>query len=407
MLIKNKYAIETIAFVSYVLFAMAWAGGTANMTQIMEAMNVESLAKASLLSGTVTLAKIVGTFIAAGIAVKLGVKYAFFAAALMIGVGLVTPYSPNYDILLASRFVFGLGGALMVVYFNPIVLKFFEPKERPILNGINTVAFNVGAAIIYWFVSDINDIFGGWQNTLAAFSIASLVLGVLWLLVDYSEEPVKESGAEDSGSKLGHYGYAKGLSDSFNWRFSVAYAGILGFYLCLMTFSSAAGVNESTKYVMGAGIMGTVVGMIYSRFFPKRIPIIRWSGFGVVVSAAGLFFFDSVIIKNFCGFSVGFLMFLPLPAMVTMPQELPGMTGQRITVVFSLFYSISYMFATLCLWVFGQLVDMNNGQFEIAFMFVLFVSSTLFVGSFFLPETATKNEQEEVKVPIMEPEDAS
>ncbi len=404
MLIRNKYAIETIAFVSYVLFAMAWAGGTANMTQIMEAMNVESLAKASLLSGTVTLAKIVGTFIAAGIAVKFGVKYAFFAAVLMIGVGLVTPYSPNYDILLASRFIFGLGGALMVVYFNPIVLKFFEPKERPILNGINTVAFNVGAAIIYWFVSDITELLGGWQNTLAAFSIASLVLGVLWLLVDYSEEPTQVSKGSD-GSPLGHYGYIKGLSDSFNWRFSMAYSGILGFYLCLMTFSSAAGINESTKYVMGAGIMGTVVGMVYSQFFPKRIPIIRWSGFGVVLSAVGLFFFENTMIKNFCGFSAGFLMFLPLPAMVTLPQELPGMNGQRITVVFSLFYSISYMFATFCLWAFGQVVDMNNGQFEMAFMFVIFISSTLFFTSFFLPETAS--EEKEVGVPVAELGDAS
>ncbi len=404
MLIRNKYAIETIAFVSYVLFAMAWAGGTANMTQIMAAMNVESLAKASLLSGTVTLAKIVGTFIAAGIAVKLGVKYAFFAAALMIGVGLITPYSPNYDILLASRFIFGLGGALMVVYFNPIVLKFFEPKERPILNGINTVAFNVGAAIIYWFVSDITDVFGGWRNTLAAFSIASLALGVLWLLVDYSEEAAKET-VGDEASKGGHYGYVKGLSDVFNWKFSIAYAGILGFYLCLMTFSSAAGINESTKYVMGAGIMGTVVGMIYSRFFPKRIPIIRWSGFGVVVSAAGLFFFDSLMIKNFCGFSAGFLMFLPLPAMVTLPHELPGMNGQRITVVFSLFYSISYMFATLSLWVFGQVVDMNNGEFAMAFMFVIFISSTLFFTSFFLPETAS--DEMEVESPLFEVEEAS
>ncbi|MFL0803359.1 MAG: MFS transporter [Agarilytica sp.] len=406
MLIRNKYTIETIAFISYVLFAMAWVGGTANMAQIMEAMNVESLAKASLLSGTVTLAKIVGTFIAAGIAVKLGVKYAFFAAALMIAVGLATPYSPNYDILLASRFVMGLGGALMIVYLNPIVLKYFEPSERPIVNGINAVAFNVGTAIVLWFVSDINALLGGWKNALAAFSIASIVLAVLWLLVDYSEAEKSEGAAGGEAPKQAHYGYIEGLKDSFNWRFSLAYAGILAFYICLFTFSSSAGITQ-TKYVMGFGILGTLAGMIYSQRFPKRLPILRWSGFGVVVSAAGLFFFENVMLKNACGMATGFFIFLPVSALVTLPQELPGMTGQRITVVFSLFYSISYMFSTLCLWIFGQLVDMNNGQFESAFMFIIFISSTFFFGSFFLPETAAESEPKEAEAPVAEPEEAS
>lgn len=405
MLIRNKYAVETIAFVSYVLFAMAWVGGTANMAQIMEAMNVESLAKASLLSGTVTLAKIVGTFVAAGIAVKFGIKYAFFASALMIAVGLITPYSPNYEILLASRFVMGLGGALMIVYFNPIVLKFFEPSERPVINGINAVAFNVGTVIVMWFVGDINALLGGWKASLAAFSIASIVLAVLWLLVDYSDTS-KNGGAGGDAKADDHYGYKKGLADSFNWRFSLTYAGILAFYICLFTFSSAAGLNETTKYVMGAGIVGTIVGMIYSQRYPKRLPILRWSGFALVISAAGLFFFDSLLVKNICGFAAGFFIFLPVSALVTLPQELPGMTGQRITVVFSLFYSISYMFATAVLWVFGQLVDMYDGSFEMAYMFIIFISSTFFFGSFFLPETGEKQEPKEAAAPAAEPEEA-
>ncbi len=406
MLIRNKYAVETIAFVSYVLFALAWVGGTANMAQIMDAMGIKSLAEASALSTTVTLAKIVGTFVAAGVAVKFGLKWAFFVSALMIGVGLATPYTTNYDLLLGSRFVMGLGGALMIVYLNPIVLKYFEPSERPMVNGINAVAFNVGTAIVFWFVSDLNALFGGWKETLAAFSIASIVLGVLWALVDYSEEP-KAQGAAGAAQADNDYGYVKGLTDSFNWRFSLAYAGILSFYICLFTFSSAAGLNATTKYVMGAGIVGTIVGMIYSQRFPKRIPILRWSGFGVVLSAAGLFFFDSMLVKNLCGFATGFFIFLPVAALVTMPQELPGMTGQRITVVFSLFYSISYLISTAVIWLFGQLVDMYDGSFEMAFMFIILISSSFFFGSFFLPETGGEPEPKEATAPTAEPEEAS
>lgn len=397
MLIRNKYAIETIAFVSYVLFAMAWVGGTANMAEIMAAMQIESLAKGSLLSGAVTLAKIVGTFIAAGIAIKFGIKAAFFASAVMIAVGLATPYAPNYEILLASRFVMGLGGALMVVYFNPIVLKWFKASERPIVNGINAVAFNVGAVIILWLVDDLNALFGGWQNSLIAYSVASLAFALLWLFVDYSDESAKKKSGdsnsqEDSVSQ--NYGYKEGLRDSFNWKFGLSYAGILALYISLFTFAGAAGITQ-TKYVMIFGIFGSMAGMAYSLRFPKRLPILRWSGFGVVIAAAGLLFGTTPLMQNISGMALGFLIFLPVPGLVTMPQELPGMTGQRLTVIFSMFYSISYMFTTFALWVFGQLVDMNDGNFETTFILMVFVSSTFFFGSFFLPETGKVAEKEE------------
>ncbi len=81
MKITHKYLVEGLVFTSYVLFAMAWVGGTASMDQIMASMHIESFASASLLSGAVTLAKIVGTFAAAYLTLKFGVKYAFLVAA--------------------------------------------------------------------------------------------------------------------------------------------------------------------------------------------------------------------------------------------------------------------------------------------------------------------------------------
>ena len=75
---------------------------------------------------------------------------------------------------------------------------------------------------------------------------------------------------------------------------------------------------------------------------------------------------------------------------MTIPHELPKMTGQKVTVVFSLFYSISYLVATAVLWSFGKLVDMNQGDFSSAFVLITVVSSTFFIGSFFLPETSPK-----------------
>lgn len=388
MKITNKYLVEGIVFLSYVLFAMAWVGGTASMGQIMASFEVESLASASFLSGAVTIAKIVGTFAAAYIAVKLGVKGAFFASCLLVGVGLLTPIASGYDILLISRFLMGLGGAFMIVYFNPIVMKWFSPEERPVINGINAVAFNVGTAIILWSMSSINLLTGNWKNSLIVFSVASLVLALIWLFVDYEPEDAQEQSTDD---ETPDYTYMDGLKDPFNWNYAICYSGLLAFYICLFTFYPKAGI-VATKWVIGMGIVGTIAGMIYSKREPNRIPIIRWSGLIQTICIIGLSFSTDATMQTVSAIVLGFFVFFPVTALVTIPHELPKMTPAKITVVFSLFWSISYLIATVVLWVFGYLVDINQGDFTTAFILITVISSSFFLGSFLLPEPKQINQ---------------
>ena len=391
MKITNKYLVEAIVFFSYVLFAMAWVGGTASMQSIMLSLDVHSLASASFISGAVTIAKIVGTFIAAWIAIKLGIKYAFFVSSLLITIGLLTPYAPNYELLLLSRFLMGLGGAFMVVYFNPIVLQFFKAEERSTINGINAVAFNIGTAVILWQMGTINDLTGGWQNSLALFSVISLIVALLWLLVKFEEPDISTQNINDLPAV---YSYQEGLKDRFNWIYGLAYSGILAFYICLFTFYPKAGIVQS-KWVIGFGIIGTIFGIIYAKKIPLRIPVIRWSGFVVIIST-GIFSFSEIYwLQTFAAMVLGFFIFLPVTALVSIPHELPKMTSPRITIVFSMFYSISYIISTLILWIFGSLVDINQGDFTWSFILITALSSTLFIGSYFLPESGR---QKNIKV---------
>lgn len=386
--INNKYLVAMLVFASYTLFAMAWVGGTASMSQIMSAMQVDSLASASFISGAVTLAKIVGTFIAAGLALKLGIKNAFLVSGLLISIGVLTPLSPNYELLLLSRFLMGLGGAFMIVYFNPIVMAWFEPDERPTINGINAVAFNVGTGIILWQMNNFNDITGGWKNTLILFSLMSLALSLAWLLVKDKTNDSARANSQTEPLQV-HYSYKDGLKDKFNWIYALTYSGILAFYICLFTFYPKAGISQSAL-VIGSGIVGTLAGVFYSKKIITRVPVIRWSGLIITLTVMGLSFGQSDVLQTSCAMVLGFFIFFPVTALVTIPHELPKMTGQKVTVVFSLFYSISYLIATAVLWSFGKLVDMNQGDFTSAFILITAVSSTFYIGSFFLPETASK-----------------
>lgn len=389
MRINNKYAVEVLVFLSYMLFAMAWVGGTASMSQIMLSMNIDSLASASLISGAVTFAKIVGTFGAAWIAIKYGIKTAFFISSVLIIIGVLTPVSPNYELLLLSRFLMGLGGAFMIVYFNPIVMQWFEVAERPVINGLNAVSFNVGTAIILWFMADINALTGGWKASLVIFSAISLTVAALWLLVQFKPSQQADS---TNAAETGHYSYLDGLKDKFNWVYGLTYSGLLTFYICLFTFYPKAGISES-KWVIGFGIIGTLAGIIYSKKFTKRVPIIRFSGLIIVLMIIGLSFSATPWLVTLCAMVLGFFIFFPITALVSIPHELPQMTPQRITVVFSLFYCISYLISTAILWLFGRLVDINAGDYTPSLIMIAIVSSTFFLGSFLLPETAKLQEE--------------
>ncbi len=387
MRITNKYLVEGIIFISYVLFAMAWVGGTASMNQIMASMHIESLASASFISGAVSFAKIVGTFFAAWVAVKLGVKWAFFTAGVLVSIGLLTPLAPNYELLLISRFLVGLGGALMIVYFNPIVMSWFEPEERPTIIGLNAVAFNVGVGIILWQMNNFNSLTGSWQNTLILFSLASIAFSFIWLLV---KTPDSEKTQVNENQESDEYSYADGLKDKFNWIFGLSYSGLLTFFLCLFTFYPKAGITQ-TPWVIGSCLIGALAGIIYSKKFPLRIPVIRWSGLVIIVTIAGFSFSSILLLQTLSGIILGFFVFFPMTALASIPHELLKMTSKKVTVIFSLFFTISYMVGTLALWVFGKLVDMNNGDYTQAFILITVMSSTFFIGSFFLPETGKKN----------------
>jgi MFS family permease len=390
--ISNKYLVEAIVFISYTLFAMAWVGGTASMNQIMAAMNINSLASASFISGAVTLAKIVGTFAAAWLALKLGWKYAFFASGLLISIGLLTPFAPNYELLLISRFLMGLGGAFMIVYFNPIIMSWFPPQERATINGINAVAFNLGTGIILWQMNNFNVITGSWQNTLIFFSLASLAFSFVWLFVE-AEQPDAQS--KEAKNIEAHYSYADGLKDKFTWVYALTYSGILAFYLCLFTFYPKAGISQSALLI-GFGIIGTLAGIIYSKKYPLRVPVIRWSGLLIVITVFALSFSSSSLVQTVSAMVLGFSIFFPVTALIAIPHELSKMTSQKITVIFSLFYSISYMVGTLVLWLFGKLVDMHQGDYTWAFALTTLVSGTFFIGSFFLVETGKQKDNKEM-----------
>jgi CP family cyanate transporter-like MFS transporter len=377
---NKKYLIEAIIFFSYLTFAMSWVGASTFMQDIMKQVNIHSLVQASILSTAVTIAKIVGTAIAATIVGGIGLRRAVLLAGLLVCFGIFTPIVTNFQLLIASRFLMGLGGALMIVYFNPIVVSWFAPSERPAVNGLNNITFNLGAVLTMFLLQPAVSVLGSWGRVLTTISVASTVLTFLWLIFGQAGPKTAEAPVNDE-----HYPIGRGMRDPFTWTLALIYSGMLSFYIVMFTFYPAAGINE-THTVLLSGLVGGVAGMVFASRVRNRIRLLRVSGAFQVFFACLLSFATTPSIVFLSAVCLGIFLILPLATVFTLGQDQPGMTRARVSVRFSIFWSASYVIATLATTIFAWLVDLYHGNFHAAFAFICCVEGFFLLGSLVLKD---------------------
>ncbi len=389
---KKNTLIEAVIFLTYALFAFSWVAGAMLSKSITADFGVQGVTAATWTTNAITIAKIIGNLIAAWFLVRLGPKKAFALASLLIVASVAGVWAGSYPVYVLSRLVMGFGGAFVIVYFGPIVMNYFTPEERPLVNGINSIAFNTGNLLALLFTGALVSGLGAWRNVIMAIAAASLVVLLVWLAISEDFALGGRNARQTTGSET--YSLGDGIKDLTNWMLPFCYSGILFAYIAVFVLFplipgfAVPGKNLSALMI-SAGMVGTVAGIIAARKYPLRIPLIRYSGLIMTVFIALMILTTNQMVAYSAAFLAGFFMFLPITALMTLPQELPGMTPGRVTVVFGMFWSISYIIETI--WMFGasQLADKSGDPFKAA-LFVLVCSISAFVASFFLPETGHK-----------------
>lgn len=174
---KLSYLIETIMFFTYAFFAVNWIAGSTLTPEIMAHFGIREFSQATLISNAVTLAKIIGNFAAAYVLNKLYPKKSIGLGSIFIVLGsVIAIFAPNFMIFVIGRFIMGFGGALFIVYFSPVVIEYFSPEDRPLINSLNTVCYNVGSILALLLVSPVLRHFNNWKHSLLFFAGISLIL---------------------------------------------------------------------------------------------------------------------------------------------------------------------------------------------------------------------------------------
>ena len=378
--------IEIVMFFTYAFFAVNWIAGSTLTPQIMKSFNLTSFASATFISNAITIAKIIGNFAAAKILIKLLPKKAIgLGSGLIVAGSVLAVLAPQYWIFILGRFIMGFGGALYVVYFSPVVIHFFAPEKRPTVNAINNVAYNVGGIIAMLIVGPVIQWMQTWQYSMAFFAAISAVLFIAWPALGQDFELTRSSG--ENAEK---YTIADALKEKNNWFLPLTYSGLLTFYIVLLNIFPISGItviNSKTLSTLVAvgGVVGSILAIMLSKVYFKRLPVIRWSGLAMILFGALMFNTKSGTLSMIAAFAIGVLMFLPITSLVMIPQEMPNMSPAKLTTIMGLFWALSYVIESIVFYLIGIVIDKSG--YSAGLTIALVMSSTFFLGSFILPET--------------------
>lgn len=389
---SKAIAIECIMFLTYAFFAVNWIAGSTLTNDIMKYFNLTSFASATLISNAITIAKIIGNFMAASILVKLLPKKAIALGSLLIVLGsVIAIFSPTYSIFIAGRFIMGFGGALYIVYFSPMVIHYFDGSRKSTVNAINGVAYNFGSIVAMIVVGPVVAWLVDWQRSMGFFCIISAILFIMWLLVGEDFPINKASNSKESQESK--YSIGDALKEKFNWLLPLTYSGLLTLYIVMLTLFPLSGISviegkQLSTLVAVGGIIGSLIAIALAKVYHKRLPVIRYSGLLMTALGALLFYTNQPFLAIIAAIGLGTLMFLPVTSLMLIPQELPNMTPSKLTTIMGLFWAIAYIVETVAYFIIGIIIDKSG--YLVALNFTLVLSLTFFIGSFLLPETGKK-----------------
>jgi MFS family permease len=393
---KKGYFMLAVLWLSYVTFAMNWVAGSSLTPQITKTFfggTVDPLIS-QLVNYSITTARVFANILAAVFLMKLGPKKAAGIAIGLLMMGLVAIYLPNYWAYTAARMVMAVGGSMVIVYMNPVVAHYItNSKIKLRMNAANTVAYNTGAFIVaVLFTIFAKQMVVNWRLTLTFFAALTILFfaGWLWKAENFETR-------ENYRGKTEAYGYKDALKDGFLWRYGMAFASFLTLYvLSLVSFKAVFDqytlLNGSVTNLLisGFGILGTFAGIRIGNKGVPRKPILIFSGIVMVGAfALALVFANQVPFLSYTLISIsGFAMYIQYPIFLNLPHELKGMTAQRLTIMFGLFWALAYAGQTIATIIWSYLL--GTAGYTPAMIFFIAVSSVYIFLAATFPETRQK-----------------
>lgn len=254
-----------------------------------------------LLYSIYSIAAIIVLLIGGIIVDKFGTKRSVMLFAIIcLAAGIVTALSPEIYVMLAGRFMLGLGAEPLIVAVTTALAKWFKGKELSFAFGLNLLIARLGSVSADWSPSFAKPLYTNWQDPLwlAAFVAGISVAGALlyWIL---------EARAEKNYS-LGEASETEKLDFKNLYKFSRSYWYVVA--LCVVFYSAVFPFRAfAIKYFIEAHGLSRDAGGALNSVLPLAAGIAT-PLFGLLVDKIG---------KRSLFMAAGSIILLPLFLIVT------------------------------------------------------------------------------------------
>lgn len=319
----------------------------------------------------------------------------FYRRKVLLGVGMIWQavtnafmgFAPGFTQILSSRSLAGIGSSPQHPTGSAYIAETFDSKQLGRALGINIGAASLGRFMAPLVASFLLPIIG-WRNTLFAFSILGILVGVGFLIIHEDRRPSNWSGA--SSIK----GLAMGVRKIFRSRIVV----IVMVVETVMAFRIGVSDFLPTYFTDSLGMSSVSSGLFFTLFLLAGMPapyiwgilsdrLERRIVVMLAMGAAAVLWFllplvnDStlllplLLVLGFVGQGVGGV----IQAFVAEVTE-----SENRDIIFGVYFTLAFTIGSISPFIFGLLADSYG--FQSAFFYVSTVSVFAVAASYYLKE---------------------
>lgn len=349
-----------------------------------------SRATASLL---ISLALLVHAFfgLPGGIlAARFGLKRMYFLTWFLIGLSVFSAVAPNFGTLLVLRLAYGIGFGAIIPATGPLLMQWFPPKEITIMNGLNIASMTLGIALSVSVAVPLANAMG-WENALGVFGGIALTGAVAWAIFGRDRSDIRPSGPGISRTEV--LGVLRNrtilllvAADALVWmQYTALTTWLPAFYNEVrgMSLTQSGFVTGVLPFV---GIFAVLVGGFLPLRISSRKPFFIIPGILLVLGGFGSFLVGGTTGILVAVVLLGVGTWSYTPTLLTLPMELPGMTPDKVAVVWGTFVTVSGVGMFISPITVGAIRDISGGYLP---GFIIFAVGACFlvVAGVFLPRT--------------------
>lgn len=391
-----RYLIGIIIILAMLSAGLLWIAPGPLFPLIMQDFGVDRTT-VSWLTSIVSLIMGICAIPAGILANKIGLKTTFSIGIFLMASALASPWCSNITLLLITRIIFAIGTAMTFPIAGGLIMQWFQGRELPLFNGLNTSSISLGNTIALFTVVVIATSFG-WRTSLTAYGAFCAVIAICWLI--FGREGIHQS--PQTNNEVTHIGIWQVLRRKTTVILGITAAGPFILFMAISSwlptyYNEVFGISLSqASSVTGLfpifGIVGSILGGILPMRTGLRKPFLIIPGVIIGFAALGTFIINNPVVNYISVAVFGICDYMFVPVVFTISMELPDTTPTVAALVIAAMLAIGNVFGFTGPMIVGFLTDLT-GSYLPGLLTCSVLGFSLLVGGLLLPETGPRGKK--------------